>query len=294
MRVRTGVLLCAAALGISATAGAQTAPASPFDTVAAILRTPAVPSAGYVRFNLPRRDLTVTLNGVTLAVPMALGAWAGFAGTARQAEAMGDLVLTPGELGPVLAELARRRIAVTAIHNHLVGEVPRLAYVHFQAMGTPADLASRLDAVLALTGTPRPVAPVRAPPVTIDTALIFRALGASGGGHAAGSVAQLGFDLVRRRVRWQGRTLVPALAYATPIDIQMVNPGRAVATGDFAVLADAVPRVLGAFAAGGITADALHTHLIGESPTVYFIHFWADGPLADVVHGLRAALDSTK
>ena len=72
MRVPVSVLLlCPVALGLCPSASAQSAPVSPFDTVAAILETPAVPSAGYVRFNLPRRDLTVRLNGTVLAVPMA-------------------------------------------------------------------------------------------------------------------------------------------------------------------------------------------------------------------------------
>ena len=271
---------------------AQQRPPSPFDTVAAILRSPAVPSAGYTRFNVPRRDLTVRMNGVTLAVPMAQGAWAGFTGSARRAEAMGDLVLTIPELQPVLAELAARRIDVTGIHNHLAGEEPRLVYVHFHAMGAAADLAVRLDSVLARTATPRPVVAALAPPVTIDTAFVFQGLGATG--HAAGVLAQLGFDLVRRGVRWEGHTLVPAMAYGTPINIQMVAPGRAVATGDFALLAAQVPRVLAALAAAGITAEALHTHMVGESPQVYFIHFWADGTLPDVVHGLKAALDAAR
>lgn len=285
--------LCVAGLGlIGRTALAQTAPAQPWDSVAAILKTPAVPSAGYVRFNLPRRDLTVRLDGVTLATPLATGAWAGFAGTARDAEAMGDLVLTAQELKPVLAELAKQRIEVTAIHNHLVGEEPRLIYVHFHASGAPAELASRLDTAIALTATPRSITAAPAPPVTIDTALIFQELGQSG--RAAGAVAQLSFDLVRSRVRWMRKTLVPALAYGTPINIQMVNPGRTVATGDFALLAAQVPRVLGAFAASGITAEALHTHMVGESPAVYFIHFWADGTLRDVLHGLKAALDAAR
>ncbi len=290
------LLCCSAVLGCGPVAGAQTAPApaggGPWDSVAAILGTPAVRASGYVRFNLPRRDLTVRVAGVTLAVPMAQGSWAGFDGTAAKAEAMGDLVLTVPELKPVLAALARQRIEVTGVHNHLAGEEPRLVYVHFHAMGAASDLASRLDSALARTGTPRPVAPVQAPPVTIDTALVFHSLGARG--SAAGSVAQVSFDLVRRRVRWEGRTLVPAMAYATPVNIQMVNRERAVATGDFALLAAQVPRVLGALAASGVTAMALHTHMVGESPTVYFVHFWADGPLADVVHGLKAALDAAQ
>ena len=294
MRRVPGILLvsafCLGAPGRSATA--QGAPAQRWDTVAAILETTAVPSSGYVRFNFPRRDLTVRMGDVTLAVPLAAGAWAGFAGTASGAMTMGDLVLTESELKPVLVELERQHIEVTGIHNHLVGEEPRLIYVHFHAAGEAPALAARLDSVLARTAIPRPVASAAAPPATADTALIYSSLGATG--RAQGNVVQLGFDLVRRRVEWQGETLVPALAYATPINIQVVSPSRTVATGDFALTARQVPAVLAALAAHGITAEALHTHMVGESPPVYFIHFWADGPLADVVQGIKAALDAAR
>ena len=285
-----------AALALSAVlpgpAAAQGPVTPPWDTVATILETPAVPLAGYVRYNFPRRDFTARMGGVALAVPLAAGAWAGFAGTARDAVVMGDLVVTRDELGPVETELLRQQIDVTGIHDHLVGEGPRLAYVHFHAEGKAVELARRLDSVLARTGTPRPVAAVAAPPVTIDTALVFRELGQSG--HAQGNLAQLAFQLVTKRVRWHGHTLVPALAYGTPVNIQAVNPSRAVATGDFAVLESRVEGVLRAMTSHGIVAEALHTHMVGETPPIYFIHFWADGPLADVVRGLKAALDAAR
>lgn len=282
----------AVAAALSGTAAAQVPVAPPWDSVAAVLQTPAVPSAGYVRFNLPRRDFTVRMAGVTLAVPLAAGAWAGFAGDAKSAVAMGDLVLTQAELGPVEAELLHQGLEITAIHNHLVGEEPRLVYVHFHGEGAALDLARRLDAVVAKTATPRPVATAAAPPVTIDTALVFGALGQRG--RAQGSVAQLAPVLVKGKVRWHGHTLVPALAYASPINLQAVGPARTVATGDLALLAAQVGPVLRALAAHGVTAEALHTHLVCETPPVYFIHFWAAGPLADVARGLRAALDAAK
>ncbi len=88
--------------------------------------------------------------------------------------------------------------------------------------------------------------------------------------------------------------LVPALALATPVDIQFIHPSRAVATGDVAILATQLGPVLRAMAANGIVAEALHGHLVGETPPVYVVHFWSDGPLADVVHGLRAVLDAAR
>ncbi len=146
--------------------------------------------------------------------------------------------------------------------------------------------------MLALTATPRPVAAAANVPLAIDSSIVFRGLGRSG--RARGSVAQVTFLLVPDPVTMDGMTVTPALGYASPVNIQAVDASRAFATGDFAVTAKQVAPLLKALAAQGITATALHTHMIGESPTLYFIHFWADGPLADVVHGLRAAVDATR
>ncbi len=295
MRTASGILL-AALLGASAPrlAGAQAAPSLPpvWDSVAAVLQTRAVAAAGYVRYNLPRRDLTVRVGDVTLAVPLAGGAWAGFAGTDKASVVMGDLVVTATELPAVEGALVRSGLEITGVHNHLAGEEPRLLYVHFHGEGPAVALAERLDSALVRTATPRPVSAATVPPVTIDTALVFRDLGVRGG--AQGSVAQVGFQLVRGKVRWHGRELPPALAFATPINIQAVNPTRAVATGDFALLAGQVEPVVRALAEHGILVAALHTHMVGETPPVYFLHFWADGTPEGVTRGLRAALDAAR
>jgi hypothetical protein len=291
MRVRSAVAWIMLALSGHATP-AHAAGTAVWDSVASVLRTANVFAGGYHRFNLPRRDLTLHVRDVTVAPELALGAWVGFSDDATSAMLMGDLVLTGAELGPVQAELTRRRIDVTAVHNHLVGEDPRLVYVHIGAMGDPLELAKRLDAVLALTGTPRPVATPSAVPLSIDTTAVFGGLGRSG--RARGSVAQVSYMLVPDRVTMDGHVVTPALGYGSPVNIQMVGPNRAVATGDFAVTGVKVAPLLGALATHGITATAVHTHMIGESPTVYFIHFWADGPLAEVVRGIKAAVDTAQ
>lgn len=263
-----------------------------WDSVGRILKAPGTLTGGYYRYNLPRRDITLRVGDVTVAPSLALGAWAGFGGTTAAAMMMGDLVLTNAELKPVLAEFARQRLDVTAIHNHLTGEEPRINYVHFHGKGRATELATRLDHVLVLTATPRPVTASSPKPITIDTAMVFRALGASG--KAQGNIAQLSFMLVPGRVTMHGRTVVPALGYGSPVNVQMVDSSRAVATGDFAVLGTRVDGILAALATHGITATAVHSHLIGERPTLYYIHFWADGRPDDVLRGLRAALDAAR
>ena len=277
---------------VAAPAPAQAPLGQPWDSVARILQAPGVFAGGYYRYNLPRRDLTVRVGDVTVAPALALGAWAGFSGDSSAATMMGDLVLTSAELRPVLAELARQRIEVTAIHNHLVGEEPQITYVHFHDEGGALDLAVRLNRAVALTGTPRPVLAAPPQPLAIDTTAVFGTLGRSG--RAQGSVAQLSFILVPGTVTMRGRTVTPALGYGSPINVQMVSQSRAVATGDFAVGAASVYGILDALASHGIVATAVHSHLIGESPQLYYIHFWADGPLPEVLAGLKAALDAVR
>jgi len=287
------ILLTVFSLGAAHTvASAQTPLGAPWDSVGRILQTSGSATGGYYRYTWPRRDLTLRVGDVTVSPALALGAWAGFSGDAVDATSMGDLVLTSGEVKPVLAELARQQIAVTAIHNHLVGEEPKITYVHFHAEGNALELAGRLNRVLALTGIPRPVAAAPPQPVTIDTALVFNTLGLRG--RAQGAVAQVSVVLVPGTVTMHGRTVTPALGYGTPINIQVVGPDRAVATGDFTVLAAKVAPVFEALTTHGITATALHSHLVGAEPTLYYMHFWADGPLTDVLRGLRSALDAAR
>lgn len=286
--MRSQTFLIAVLLSVSATAMAAQAP---WDSVARILQTSATATGGYHRYGWPRRDITLRIGDVTVAPGLALGAWAGFAGESNHATMMGDLVLTSDEVRPVLAELVTQRIAVTAIHNHVVGE-PQVTYVHFHGEGDALDLATRLDRALARTKTPRPVVAATPQPVTIDTATVFATLGLRG--RAQGNVAQLSTVLVPGTVTMEGQTVNPAMAYGTPINIQVLAGGRAVATGDFSITGEKVAPVLTALTSHGITTTALHSHLIGEAPKIYYMHFWADGPLPDVLRGLRAALDAAR
>ncbi|HET9709621.1 MAG TPA: DUF1259 domain-containing protein [Gemmatimonadales bacterium] len=262
-----------------------------WDSVGRVLQSSAVPAAGYVRFNFPRRDLTLKMGDNTVS-RLALGAWAGFTGNGKQAMVMGDLVVTLAELLPVEAAIDSQHLAILGVHNHLTGESPTIMYVHFHGDGSAVDLARRLDRVLAKTLTPRGVGGPATSPVTIDTAQVFAALGAKG--TASGAVAQVGFVLIKGNVVMRGDTIPPALAAGSPVNVQAIAPDRYVATGDFAVFQDRVQPVISALTAHGITATAVHNHLQSENPPIYFIHFWADGSPGAVLAGIKAALDAGK
>ena len=79
----------------------------------------------------------------------------------------------------------------------------------------------------------------------------------------------------------------------TAINFQPLGGGRAATTGDFVLLASEVDPVMKALRSGGIEVTALHSHMLGEQPVIYFMHFWGVGPAAQLAAGLRAAVDRT-
>jgi hypothetical protein len=53
----------------------------------------------------------------------------------------GDFVLLAEEVNPVIKALTENKITVTAIHNHMLFDNPRLFMLHFWAVGEPQKLA---------------------------------------------------------------------------------------------------------------------------------------------------------
>src|SRR5258707_8695573 len=108
------------------------------------------------KFALPRKDMKVVKDGVTVAPGLALGSWVAFKQMGSEAMVMGDLVLTEEEIEPVMLKLQQEGIEQTAIHNHLLSESPRVLYMHIEGHGDPVALARSLATAIALTKTPAP------------------------------------------------------------------------------------------------------------------------------------------
>src|SRR5213593_1545507 len=106
-------------------------PAGAWDSVARALGRSGPAGGETYRATFPRTDLQVSVSGVRIAPTLALTSWAAFAGSPDSADVMGDLVLAEGEVADVVAALLDGGLEVTAIHHHLLGESPRVLYVHY-------------------------------------------------------------------------------------------------------------------------------------------------------------------
>src|SRR6202521_4960846 len=108
------------------------------------------------KFSWPRTDLKVSIAGVAIEPALALGSWGAFQKMeGGQAEVMGNLVLLGPEVAPVLRAPEAGGFEILAVHNHLIGESPRVMYVHYQGKGEPAALAQTLKDALGRSATPR-------------------------------------------------------------------------------------------------------------------------------------------
>jgi hypothetical protein len=243
------------------------------------------------RFSLPRTDLQVTARGVPVQAALALGSWVAFKPMGNEAMAMGDLVLTEDELNPVMLALQQGGVEQTAVHNHLLGESPRVLYMHIRGHGDAVRLAETIHNALALSNTPFAAPAASAPADTgLDTAQLEAILGYKG--NAAGSVYQ--FSVPRaERITDLGMDVPPAMGTGTAINFQPTGDGRAAITGDFVMVASEVNPVIRALRDNGIEVTALHSHMLTDEPRLFFMHFWANDDALLLARGLRAALDWT-
>jgi hypothetical protein len=250
-------------------------------------------AGGVYKFSFPRSDLKVTVDGVAIRPALALGSWAAFMPAGNEVMVMGDLVLTDTEISPVMKRLIDDGMEITAIHNHLLRTTVPVFYMHIGGHGDPAKLGATIRAALALSKTPLSAAPGPAaapPPIDIDTAALEKTLGYKG--TANGGVYQ--FSVPRAEpISEGGMAVPPSMGTAIAINFQPTGGGKAATTGDFVLLGREVNPVLKTLRQHGLEVTALHSHMIDDSPHLYFMHFWANDDAQKLAQGLRAALDLT-
>lgn len=255
-------------------------------------RSGAAQPGDVYKFGFPRGDLRVTVGQVVVKPALALGSWLAFKQTGdTEAVVMGDLVLLESEVSGVMRKLQEGGIAPVALHNHLLHDSPHVLYMHIAGRGAPVKLATTLRAALGATQTPLgpPPAPPSAPAaLDFDTAQVAGVLGFHG--KVNGGVYQVAVPRADG-VTMQGVEVPPAMGTATALNFQPTGPGTAAVTGDFVMIAGEVDRVERALQANGIEVTALHSHMLEESPRLFFMHFWGTGDAVTLARGLRAALD---
>jgi biotin operon repressor len=126
------------------------APPLAFDTAKLdrVIGAKGVANGGVYQFSIPRTDAP---KADGMPIPPAMGSAIGinFQPTGGgKAAITGDFVLTAGEVNPVIRALREGGIEVTAIHNHMLDDEPRLFFMHFWANADAQKLAASLRQAL--------------------------------------------------------------------------------------------------------------------------------------------------
>jgi uncharacterized protein DUF1259 len=243
-----------------------------------------------LKVTFPRSDLKVKVGEVPVEPGLALTSWIAFKGTDKRAMVMGDLVLLEREIPPIVTQLVENGIEVTALHNHILSETPVVMYLHFSGSGDSVRLAEAMRSALSLTGTPMGAQPPATLPLAPpDWTKIEKILARTG--QKKGRLVQFGFPR-QEVIKEHGMEIPPFMGMATAINMQAVG-SKAATTGDFVLLADEVNPVVKALVSHNIAVTAIHSHMLNESPRLFFLHFWGYDEPDKLASGLKAALDKT-
>ncbi|HWJ41609.1 MAG TPA: DUF1259 domain-containing protein [Candidatus Limnocylindrales bacterium] len=94
---------------------------------------------------------TTRMHDVEIGNQMGVNTWGAFAGSDDKAIVDGDFAMRESELQNVLKTLRAAGINVVAIHQHMVGEEPRIMFLHYWGVAPAGDLAKGLRAALDVT-----------------------------------------------------------------------------------------------------------------------------------------------
>jgi len=265
--------------------------AADFTEVEKILDVSGKIQEGAVVFPFPRSDLKVKINGEPVPTALGFGSWTAWKEMGAEVMVMGDLVLLQKEVNPVITALAEAKIEVTALHNHFLGENPRIMYMHISAMGPAPALARGIRNALNETATPRPrpASAASAPALKLDTKRLEQIIGYSG--QAGGGVFKI--IIGRPGVKMGGAELTASMGLNTWAAFAGTDE-RAQVAGDVAMTAKEVNPVIRALRRGGIEILAVHNHMLDEQPRIFFLHYWGTGLAEQLAKAVRAAFNEAK
>src|SRR5881296_3194003 len=290
------ITVCATlSLSFASIARAQDIPAE-YQQVLTALGKQGDYKANVLKVNIPRNDVSVMVANVKTPTPFGFGGWVAMTkGTGGMDVMMGDLVLTQDEVNPVMSALLENGVDVTALHNHFLWDEPRMYYMHVHAHGKPADLARKVKPALDLIGKggrppAAPAAPAGAPATMIDTAKLAQIVGTPG--EQSGAVYKITIGRDDLKLAEMGAPINARMGLNTWAAFVGTNENAAVA-GDVAMLASEVQPVLKTLRKNGIDVVAIHHHMTGTQPTIYFLHYWGTGPAEKLATAVKAAVTET-
>jgi hypothetical protein len=258
--------------------------------------TKATTKNGVVRIEWPRSDVSVKVDGMPLKPFAGLGSWAAFTAAPHGAMMMGDTVVFQDEASSAMDAAFANGLEVTALHNHFFFDEPKVFFMHIGGHGDPEKLARGVKAVWDAIKKVRKDCPTpesgfggAAPtPGQIDAPALEKILGVK---------SQTKDGVVKVSVGKEGTMHKVKVGESMGLNTWAAFSGSdalAAVDGDFIMTAQEIQPVLRALRKAGIHIVALHSHMIGEQPAFFFVHYWSKGSTQELAQGVKSALDAQR
>jgi len=249
---------------------------------------------GSFKVTVLRTDVAVKTPS-RMPVPAALGlnSYAAFVGSPEKATVVGDTCLLSHEVNAAIDALRAGDIEVVAIHNHMLGDEPRLVFLHFQGRGEARKLASSIRRAWDVLGKAKPAdeAPEMSGAREPDWRAVSEILGRSGPPAKEG-VYKVTLPRTDLEVALDGQALVPGAGLACWAAFYACPCGKTMVMGDTCVQRSELQKVIDAFRGHRIQITGLHNHFLGQTGSVMFLHFEGEGEPLAMARGVRAAWDA--
>ncbi|MGH8455378.1 MAG: DUF1259 domain-containing protein [Stenotrophobium sp.] len=252
---------------------------------------------GVERIAWSRNDVPVQIEGVPYPAAAGLGSWASFKQGRQGMMMMGDTLVFQDEVDAAMDAAFASGLEVTALHNHFFYDEPKVYFLHISGHGTPEKLAAGVKSVWDAI---KSVRSVRATPDNhfpgsnmtmgqIDTKNIERITGLKATAPSE-SVVKVSLG---RNAAMHGMSFGESMGLNTWAAFVGSSDAAAV-DGDFAMTADEIQPVLKTLRAHGLHIVALHNHMVGESPKIFFTHYWGKGSAQALAEAFKAALNAQR
>lgn len=122
------------------------------DQLNGVVKYEAAINGPTIKYTVGRDDLTITAMGAEMTPSIGLNSWASFFGTMEKAHAAGDMAMLEHEVNAVIKSLRSNNIEVVALHNHMLGDNPRILFLHYLGTGPALQLAKGFRSALDQLG----------------------------------------------------------------------------------------------------------------------------------------------
>lgn len=240
---------------------------------------------------VPRTFLDVEANGTQISEEMGLTSWISFKHHNKTTYMLGDLVLTPDQVNPVMGAALNNDVQITSLHNGYLWETPQIVFMHIEATGKQDDLAKAAGKLFAAIEDSSdgngelPLATLTPDDTTLNPRKLDALLGVSG--TLKDGVYKY---ILHKTAETDNYPISSSMGLHSWVSFIGSNK-ESVVNGNFLVEQEHLQKTLSMLHKADIFIVGIRDHTADSEPKFVSVHFWGVGDTKKMAAGIRDALE---